>query len=196
MKVVLGNQVYVDRSALPAPLVARCIRLAAFQNPEFYAAQAIRLPTFGKPRVISCAELFPSHVALPRGSLDSVLDLLNEHGIRPDIQDERESGTPLDAKFLGQLTEEQESAAAALLPHDWVSWRRRPHSARRSSRVGFWLRMRVNTLILVHRRQLMDQWVARLSAFLEIDPKRIGTSAAEEEADRVHRRGADPEFGP
>jgi hypothetical protein len=41
--VILGNQVYVDRSALPAPLVARCIRLAAFQNPEFYAAQAMRL---------------------------------------------------------------------------------------------------------------------------------------------------------
>jgi hypothetical protein len=97
--VVLSNQVYVDRSALPAPLVARVSRLAAFQNPEFYAAQAMRLPTFGKPRVISCAELFPSHVALPRGSLDSVLDLLNEHGVRPDIQDERESGTPLGAKF-------------------------------------------------------------------------------------------------
>jgi superfamily II DNA or RNA helicase len=175
VKVVLGNQVYVDRSALPAPLVARCIRLAAFQNPEFYAAQAMRLPTFGKPRVISCAELFPSHVALPRGSLDSVLDLLNEHGIRPDIQDERELGTPLDARFLGQLTEEQESAAAALLPHDCgvlaaaTAFGKTVVASRVLAARGR------NTLILVHRRQLMDQWVARLSAFLEIDPKRIGT---------------------
>ncbi len=175
VKVVLGNQVYVDRSALPAPLVARCIRLAAFQNPEFYAAQAMRLPTFGKPRVISCAELFPSHVALPRGSLDSVLDLMNEHGIRPDIQDERESGTPLDAKFLGQLTEEQESAAAALLPHECgvlaaaTAFGKTVVASRVLAARGR------NTLILVHRRQLMDQWVARLSAFLEIEPKRIGT---------------------
>ena len=30
----------------------------------------------------------------------------------------------------------------------------------------------VNTLILVHRRQLLDQWVARLSSFLELDPKK------------------------
>ena len=32
------------------------VRLAAFQNPEFYRAQAMRLPTFGKPRIIACAE--------------------------------------------------------------------------------------------------------------------------------------------
>ena len=80
--VVLGNQVYIDRSALPPALVNRLIRLAAFQNPEFYAAQAMRLPTFGKPRVISCAELFAKHIALPRGCVDAALDLLTANGIR------------------------------------------------------------------------------------------------------------------
>ena len=76
VEVVLGNQVYIDRSALPPALVNRLIRLAAFQNPEFYAAQAMRLPTFGKPRVISCAELFTKHIAFPRGCVDAALDLL------------------------------------------------------------------------------------------------------------------------
>ncbi len=37
---------YIDRSKLPPPLVNRLIRLAAFQNREFYAAQAMRLATF------------------------------------------------------------------------------------------------------------------------------------------------------
>jgi hypothetical protein len=60
VEVVLANQIYIDRSTLPPALVNRLIRLAAFQNPEFYAAQAMRLPTFGKPRVISCAQLFSS----------------------------------------------------------------------------------------------------------------------------------------
>ncbi|HLF11752.1 MAG TPA: DEAD/DEAH box helicase family protein, partial [Gammaproteobacteria bacterium] len=175
VKIVLGNQVYVDRSALPAPLVARCIRLAAFQNPEFYAAQAMRLPTFGKPRVISCAELFPSHVALPRGRLDALLELLNEHGIRPDTHDERGSGTPLDVKFLGQLTEEQQSAAAALLQHDYGVLAAATAFGKTVVASGVLAARGRNTLILVHRRQLMDQWVARLSAFLDIDPKRIGT---------------------
>ncbi len=80
VEVVLGNQVYIDRSDLPPVLVNRIARLAAFQNPEFYTAQAMRLSTFGKPRVISCAKLFSKHVALPRGCLDDLLRLLGGRG--------------------------------------------------------------------------------------------------------------------
>jgi len=89
VEVVLGNQVYIDRSDLPPALVNRIARLAAFQNPEFYAAQAMRLSTFGKPRVISCAELFSKHVALPRGCLDDLLSLLGDVGIKAKLRDER-----------------------------------------------------------------------------------------------------------
>ena len=68
VEIVLGNQIYIDRSKLQPTIVNRLARLAAFQNPEFYAAQAMRLPTFGKPRVISCAQLFSRHVALPEAA--------------------------------------------------------------------------------------------------------------------------------
>ena len=68
IKIVVADQVYIDRTELPPALIAQLIRLAAFQNPEFYRAQAMRLPTFGKPRVVSCVELHAQHVALPRGA--------------------------------------------------------------------------------------------------------------------------------
>lgn len=87
VQVVLGNQAYVDRSNLPPALVNRIVRLAAFQNPEFYAAQTMRLSTFGKPRIISCAELYPEHIALPRGCLDGVLALLGEVGVAAELRD-------------------------------------------------------------------------------------------------------------
>jgi len=106
VEVVLGNQVYIDRSKLPPALVNRIARLAAFQNPEFYAAQAMRLPTFGKPRIISCAELFSKHVALPRGCLDGLMGLLGDAGIAAELRDERQQGQPLAARFLGELTPE------------------------------------------------------------------------------------------
>jgi hypothetical protein len=61
VRVTLGNLVYVDKKALPSAMLNRLMRLAAFQNPEFYRAQAMRLSTFGKPRVIHCAEEFPRH---------------------------------------------------------------------------------------------------------------------------------------
>ena len=104
---MLGNQVYIDRSTLPPALVNRIARLAAFQNPEFYAAQAMRLPTFGKPRIISCAELFSKHVALPRGCFDDLMGLLGDAGIAAELRDERQQGQPLGARFLGELTPEQ-----------------------------------------------------------------------------------------
>jgi hypothetical protein len=71
--VVQADQIYLLRHALPPSLIARLIRLAAFRNPEFYAAQAMRRSTHDKPRIISCAELTNHHVALPRGCFDAVL---------------------------------------------------------------------------------------------------------------------------
>jgi hypothetical protein len=67
--------------------VSRIARLAAFQNPEFYAAQAMRLPTFGKPRVISCAELLSKHIAFPRGCLDDLLIVLRNTAISANLRD-------------------------------------------------------------------------------------------------------------
>ena len=76
VELVLADDIYIDRASLPLALVARLIRLAAFQNPEFSRAQAMRLPTYGKPRIVSCAALHPRHVALPRGCLDEAVELL------------------------------------------------------------------------------------------------------------------------
>jgi len=174
LDVVLGNQVYIDRVPLPPALVNRLVRLAAFQNPAFYAAQAMRLPTFGKPRVISCAELFPKHVALPRGCLDEVLGLLAALGIAARVRDERQEGTPLGTRFLGELTPEQDAAATHLLAHDTGVLAATTAFGKTVVAAKLIAARDRNTLILVHRRPLLDQWVARLGAFLDIPPTQIG----------------------
>ena len=165
---------YIDRSTLPPALVNRLIRLAAFQNPEFYAAQAMRLPTFGKPRVISCAELFAKHMALPRGCFDAAIDLLTTIGIRPELRDERFSGTPIGTRFLGTLTTEQQTAADALIAHDTGVLAATTAFGKTVVAAKLIAERNTNTLVLVHRHQLLDQWVARLRAFLDIDADRIG----------------------
>ncbi len=103
VRVTLGNLVYVEKEGLPSATVNRLIRLAAFQNPEFYRAQAMRLSTFGKPCVIHCAEEFPRHIGLPRGSQGEVVDLFESHGVQVELADERFSGTPLEIAFHGEL---------------------------------------------------------------------------------------------
>ena len=188
VEVVLGNQVYIDRSDLPPALVNRLIRLAAFQNPEFYAAQAMRLPTFGKPRVISCAELFTKHIALPRGCVDAAVDLLVSNGIRPELRDERYSGTPLGTRFLGTLTEEQQAAVDALMAHDTGVLAATTAFGKTVVACRLIAERNTNTLVLVHRQQLLDQWVARLRAFLDIEADRVGViRGGQEAADGFHR---------
>jgi hypothetical protein len=99
IKIVVADGIYIDRTALPSSMFIRLARLAAFQNPEFYRAQAMRLPTYGKPRIVSCASLHRSHVALPRGCLDEALELLRSHAVEADIADLREKGASLTATF-------------------------------------------------------------------------------------------------
>jgi superfamily II DNA or RNA helicase len=174
VEVVLGNQVYIDRTKFPPALVNRIARLAAFQNPEFYAAQAMRLPTFGKPRIISCAELFSKHIALPRGCLDDLLGLLRDAGIVAKQRDERQQGRPIGTRFLGELTPEQDEAAAALLRHETGVLAATTAFGKTVIAAKMIAERDRNTLVLVHRRQLLDQWVARLQAFLDIAPNKLG----------------------
>ena len=172
--VVLADQVYLRKADLTPGLKGRLLSLAAFQNPEFYKAQAMRLNTFGKPRVICCAEDTPDFLALPRGCLDALGVLLQENGIRSVIQDERFRGTPLDVHFQGELRPEQKQAAKAMLAHDTGVLA--AGTAFGKTVLAAWLiaERGVNTLVLVNRQQLQAQWVARLSAFLDISEKEIG----------------------
>ena len=104
IKVVMSNLIYVEKEGLPSQLLNQIKRIAAFQNPEFYKKQRMRLSTALTPRVICCAEDFPKHIALPRGCLNEVKELLKIHGVNIDVKDERFEGTEVDVSFHGQLT--------------------------------------------------------------------------------------------
>jgi superfamily II DNA or RNA helicase len=177
ISLVLADQLYIDRADLPPAAVARLIRLAAFQNPEFYRAQAMRLPTFGKPRIVSCAELHPRHVGLPRGCLGEVLELIKLLGAEAEIRDHRTAGhpLPLEARFLGTLHGPQIKAFEALKPHDDGVLAATTAFGKTVVAAALIAERACNTLILVHRRELVAQWVERLKTFLDIDPKVIGT---------------------
>ena len=171
---VLADQLYVEREGLPPGLVNRLVRLAAFQNPAFYAAQAMRRSTFGTPRIVACAELLSHHVALPRGCLEAMQALLEELDIGLDLQDQRYAGRPVETSFLGTLTPEQTAAADALLAHDTGVLAATTAFGKTVVAASLLADRGTNTLVVVHRRVLMDQWIARLGAFLDLPNSDIG----------------------
>lgn len=174
LELVLGNEIFIRKEVLSPPLRNRLIRLAAFQNPEFYKAQAMRLSTYEKPRVVACANDYPQHVGLPRGCLEDLCELLSDLKIKYTIRDERQIGIPVEATFQGELRFDQKIAAEAMLVHDTGVLS--ATTAFGKTVVAAWLiaKRGVNTLVLVHRRQLQEQWIERLSTFLGMPARAIG----------------------
>jgi superfamily II DNA or RNA helicase len=171
LAVTLANLIYFEKSALPQALANRLIRLAAFQNPEFYKAQAMRMSVWDKPRVIGNAKNYPQHIALPRGCLDAARALLKDNGIRCDLRDERFGGEPIQASFVGTLRLDQEQAVLAMLQHDAGVLCAPTAFGKTVAAAAIIARRGVNTLVLVHRTELLKQWQERLQAFLGLDNK-------------------------
>jgi superfamily II DNA or RNA helicase len=174
VKIVLGNMIYIEKDGLSSPFLNQLKRLAAFQNPEFYKAQVMRMPIYQIPRVISCADDFTHHLALPRGLWGDMTNFLSENQIRIDLVEKQFSGTLLESQFYGNLREEQTQAVAELTKHDFGILS--ASTAFGKTVIGAWMIAvrKTNTLVLVHRQELLDQWRERLSTFLGIEKKAIG----------------------
>lgn len=175
LTVTLANLIYFEKAQLPQALANRLIRLAAFQNPEFYKAQAMRMSVWDKPRVISNAENYPKHIALPRGCLDTALNLLRNNGIAVDLLDERFGGKPIEVSFVGNLRLDQESAVSGMLHHDIGVLCAPTAFGKTVTAAAMIARRGVNTLVLVHRTELLKQWQERLQAFLGVGKGIVGT---------------------
>jgi superfamily II DNA or RNA helicase len=178
IRAVLAQRLFVEKAGLPPQLLNQIKRLAAFQNPEFYKKQSMRLSTALTPRMIGCAEDLPQHIALPRGLRPELEELLRRHGVALAVEDKREGGTATVHRFQGTLTDVQKKAARALLAHEIGAFVAPPGVGK--TVVGTYLvaERGCSTLVLVHRQPLLDQWLAQLSLFLGVDAKEIGQIGA------------------
>ena len=174
VELVQSNLIYIPKSGMPEAMLNRLIRLAAFQNPEFYKAQSMRLSTWDKPRIIFCGEDLPQHVAVPRGCLQEVRSLLDQHGIRWTLRDARTVGCSIAATFQGELRPEQSDAVDKVLRHDEGIICAPTAFGKTVVGAALIAERKVSTLVLVHRQQLLDQWRERLAAFLDMSIKSIG----------------------
>jgi superfamily II DNA or RNA helicase len=174
LDIIIGNQIYIPKAELTPSLRNRLIRLAAFQNPDFYQAQGMRLSTYKKPRIISCCEDFPQHLGIPRGCMDELKALFKSLQIKINLTDERFAGTRFDVLFQGSLRGEQQQAADSLMQHETGVLAASTAFGKTVVAAYLIAQRQVNTLVVVHRRQLLDQWVQTLSQFLGISSKDIG----------------------
>ncbi|KAA8822647.1 TOTE conflict system archaeo-eukaryotic primase domain-containing protein [Bifidobacterium vespertilionis] len=163
-----GRMLSIPKEGFSAQALNAIRRLAAFANPDFHRAQAMRQPVYNKPRIIYCGEETDRAILLPRGCRESLEELLRGCGTRVEYRDERTAGKPIQAAFNGMLRPQQREAADALLAH---------HDGILVAPTGFGKTViaanliasrGVNTLVVLRSSALMDQWRERLGQFLDI----------------------------
>lgn len=174
IELVLNDQIYIKKEGLPPSLINRLIRLAAFQNPLFYKAQSMRMTTFNQPRVIGCAEDYPLHIGLPRGCMEALESMLKDLHIKQVLRDERVEGASIDCAFNGELRPEQWKAIEALAQHDTGVLSAPPGFGKTVIAASLIARRGVNCLVVVHLRELLEQWIERLSTFLDLPVRSMG----------------------
>ncbi|WP_320970120.1 TOTE conflict system archaeo-eukaryotic primase domain-containing protein [Bacteroides nordii] len=184
---VKSDMLYVSLVGLSGKVLNHIKRIASFKNPEFYAKQGMRLSTYNILRIISCADILEEYVALPRGCEDVVVELLMNNRVHYRMKDETNLGKPISVKFKGELREEQDAAIASLMAHNTGVLNGTTAFGKTVTAIGLISKRKVNTLILVHTKALLEQWKSRLEEFLDIDYVEEHTS---------HKRGRKIAFSP
>ena len=176
VQVTLGGRVQIPLPDLAPPLRDRLVRTAMFANPMFHERERARLPTHNTPRVVSCHEQTATHLLLPRGCLGRAVGELEAYGVATSVNDLRSDGDEISAAFTGVLSEHQHAAVTALARDD-IGVLVAPPGAGKTVVAAALIAARArSTLIVVHRRPLLEQWVGRLREFLDVDPGSVGTS--------------------
>jgi superfamily II DNA or RNA helicase len=169
VKLVKANMIYIEKSGISQKALNALKRLAAFKNPEFYKAQAMRMPTYNKPRIISCADETLDYICLPRGCESDVISVLAGAGVETTWSDNTNPGRHIKVEFIGTLREEQPLAAEEMLKYEGGVLAATTAFGKTVIAAKLIAERKVNTLILVHRQQLLSQWAAKLTEFLKID---------------------------
>lgn len=182
--LIRSNMLYIPLSGFSARAINHLKRIASFKNPEFYARRGMRLSTYNIPYIISCADMEEDYITLPRGCEDAVVALLESNQITYRIEDKTNHGENVTVRFKGEFREEQKAAIASLTAHDNGVLNATTAFGKTVTAIGLLAERKINTLILVHTKALLDQWKSRLEEFLEIDfteedtPKKRGRKKA------------------
>ena len=178
INAVLANRIYIKKDGLPSQLLNKIKRLAAFQNPEFYKKQSMRLSTALTPRVVCCSEELQGYITIPRGCVGDLSQLCSVNQITLNIQDKRVNGDGVQLAFTGDLTETQQKACRELLKHETGTFVAPPGIGKTVIGIKMIAEREVNTLVLVHRKPLLEQWRTQIAAFLDIPVGSIGQIGA------------------
>ena len=170
----LGSELSIERAGLPPAVIAGLKHVGSIANPEFYEKQRMRFSTWDTPRFISAYREDLEWLHLPRGLTDQITDVLEALGSTVDLVDDRPQPTAVTFEFKGTLRAQQQAAVADLVGHDLGVLVAPPGAGKTVMACAVIAHHDTPTLVVVDRKELVDQWRSRLHDHLGIGPPEIG----------------------
>ncbi len=174
VRCILGATVSLEKAGMPPWMLSQIKHLASFHNPKFYERQKLRLSTFQVPRFIRCYDEDIAFIHLPRGILQEIRDLAKDAGSELAITDRRTNPERLSFQFWGSLTPSQENAVQKLLGHETGVLVAPPGAGKTVMACYMVAKRNLPTLILAHRKPILEQWRIQLMKLLNLHSREIG----------------------
>ncbi len=178
IECIFDNEIYVKKLKLLPNEITYLKRLASFTNPEFYEKQKLRLPIYKTPRIISCFEEDERFLILPRGCIEKIREICEKSNVKLCIKDTRQEGIKTNYKFNGKLDKKQEKVMKELITYETGVLCATTGFGKTVIGAKIISELKTNTLVLVNRNSLLEQWKERLSYFFNINKKEIGQCGA------------------
>lgn len=172
--VVLYDKIYIHKNNLHPFLKKKFIGLTVFHNPEYYLARNLRKSMQDIPMWIQCFDEDSEFVMLPIGLKETFVEICESYHVKVIVIDKRYQGKTIDVNFHGDLREKQVTAVEELLAVSNGILHANTAFGKTVAAIALIAERKVNTLIVVDRISLLEQWRERLSVFLNISKNEIG----------------------
>lgn len=176
--ISLNNEIRISRINLPASLISFLKEELNFANTEFQVKKNINKNTFGVKRYFKLLNENPEHILIPRGFIGKLLRFCIEKQIGYILNDQRIQKESIPFKGSIELRDYQIAAKDAANKKDFGVIVAPPGAGKTVVSLAIIQAKQQPALILVHRKQLADQWIERIESFLGISKKDIGKIGA------------------
>lgn len=172
--ITLKDKIYIDTTILSSSLINQLKALATFDNPQVQILKSLRKPLYNTPMKIKSFELKNNQLELPRGLMRSVIELLKQNNLNSTFYDKRFIKEDSFPKLLYKLRDEQEKAIDQISKKDYGLCIAPPGFGKTLIGAKMIELRGVNTLVIVNKNMLLDQWIERFIAYFGYSKKDIG----------------------
>lgn len=172
--IILSNQVVLHRFGLD-PLLARYLRdNLHFMNVDYLIKKQSGRSTYGTQMYFKTIEEKENTIVMPRGIIGKLLPYCNEQKIAYRLEDKRTKLEPVKFTSSISLYDYQQEAVEITNKKDFGVIVAPPGAGKTVIGLEIVARKQQPALIIVHRKQLFDQWLDRTQSFLGIPKFQIG----------------------